>query len=311
MGALERIISAGIRRTGTASAIRLLVARRRVSILMYHDPDPETFAEHLDYIAPRYNGVTLSAVVDAIRDGTWHALPDYPLVITFDDGWKGNTKIAELCRRAGFPITIFLCSAIVATNRHFWWTEHPDPESLKSAPTQRRLRVLADGGFEPDREYVDRQALSHPELEAIADIAELGAHTRFHPLLSVCDESVAWEEISMSRSEVETLVGRPCRHFAYPSGDYTEREAAMAARAGFSSARTIDVGWTGPASDPYRLRCLSPPDDAGRDRLAADLSGAGFIWRWHVTGRWDGRHPAVVPSHAIEPTVEPDPLSVP
>ena len=269
---------AGFRRSGAGPAIRRIVSKRRVSILLYHDPNPEIIAKHLAYLSPRYSGVALTQVIDAMRNDEWSTLPDYPLVITFDDGWKGNLECVKLCRRSGFPVTIFACSAIVDTHRHYWWTETEQPEELKPLPTASRLAILKANGFYPEREYPDRQALSHRDLESVADTVEVGAHTRLHPILPSCSEAEAWDEICLSRSEIEALTGRPCRHFAYPNGDYTAREATMVERAGFLSARTIRFGWNTPTTDPYQLRHLGTPDDATVDRLAADLAGAMLLY---------------------------------
>ena len=290
---LEQITNSFVRRTGLASAVQRIIARRRLSILLYHDPRPETLARHLDYLKQRYSGVELSRAVDAMRHNAWDTLPDYPLAITFDDGWKGNVAAVDVCREYGFPVTIYACSQIVGTHRHFWWTNAD--ESLKQLSSSQRRGVLAELGVDERREYMERLALSADEIRLMSDIAEFGAHTRFHPILTVCTDDEAWNEISVSREEMEALTNRPCTHFAYPNGDYTEREVNMLRHAGFLSARTTDIGWNTSSTDPYRLRCLGTLDHATLDRLAADLAGAGFLWRWRETGRWDGRHRVITP----------------
>ncbi len=235
-------------------------------------------ARHLAYLRPRYNGISLTQMIAAMQNDEWSALPDYPLVITFDDGWKANLESFRLCHRSGFPVTLFACSAIVGTHRHFWWTATAHPESLKSLPPSERLAILNAKGYEPEREYPDEQVLSRDDLGAMPDNVEVGAHTRFHPILPVCSDAEAWEEIHRSRLEIESLTGRPCHHFAYPNGDYTAREVSMVQRAGFMSARTIRVGWNTRATDPYQLRQLGTADHASVDRLAVDLAGAGLIY---------------------------------
>jgi peptidoglycan/xylan/chitin deacetylase (PgdA/CDA1 family) len=221
-------------------------------------------------------------------------------VLTFDDGWKGNADAIDVCRRYGFPVTIFLCSEIVGTGRHYWWTATSDPQSLKALRTAQRLAILQDLGFSSTDEHDDRQALTHAEIDSMLDIVEFGSHTRFHPILTTCPTDDAWNEIDTSRTEVEALTNQPCRHFSYPNGDYTRREVEMVKRAGYSSARTLDVGWNTASTDPYRLRFLGTTDDASVARLAADLSGAGFLWRFRETGRWNGLHKTVVPSEPVE-----------
>ncbi len=287
-------------RSGAAAAIRHIVAKRRVSVLMYHDPSPDTMAAHLKYLHPRYHGVSLSQVVDAMGQNTWDDLPDFPLVLTFDDGWKGNVETVDLCRRYGFPVTIYACSEIVGTRRHYSWTTTNDFESLKSLPTVQRLAILRSRGFAAGDEHDDRQAIDRDELHSMLDVVEFGSHTRFHPILTACTTEEAWAEIHTSRTEIEALTNQPCRHFAYPNGDYTRREVEMVKRAGYSSARTLDVGWNAPSTDPYRLRFLGTADDASVARLAADLSGAGFLWTFRETGQWNGLHKTIIPSGLIQ-----------
>ena len=104
-----------------------------------------------------------------------------------------------------------------------------------------------------------------------------GSHTRFHPTLPTCDEDSLRRELELSKSETAELTGSDCLHFAYPNGDYTEREVEAVRRAGYRSARTIEVGWTDLDSDPFRLKITGISDDAPLDMVVAQLSG---ITRW-------------------------------
>ena len=123
--------------------VRRTIARRRVSILVYHDPDPAVFARHLDYLARRYNFVRLGDVISAQREDRWDALPDRPLVMTFDDAWRGNHALAQLCRRYACPITIYACSQIIDTARHYWWTETADGQALRRSRSRADSRRFA------------------------------------------------------------------------------------------------------------------------------------------------------------------------
>ena len=301
----RRILELAITHSGAGAVIRRFVPKRRVSILVYHDPAPEVLEVHLAYVTRRYHVVSLSSVVDAHRESRWDSVPNYPLVVTFDDGWRGNTDLVEICRRFRCPITIYVCSQVVGTSRHYWWTEANGDEqrlkTLKTLPAPQRLAALRATGFEQQRDYPDRQCFTWAETVAMADIAELGSHTRFHPILTTCSDSDAETEIILSKSEIEQATGRSCEHFAFPNGDYTDRERAIVAQAGYRSARTIDVGWNTATTDPLQLRTLGVvPDDASLRRLKADLAGAGFAWRWLETHKLDGRHPTVMPSDPVE-----------
>jgi peptidoglycan/xylan/chitin deacetylase (PgdA/CDA1 family) len=266
-----------VRGSGLPSAVRA-VTRRRVTIAFYHDPSPERFEAHVRYLDAHYRFTTLDAVVDALRDGDWSGIPERALVFTFDDGHRGNHRLLPVFRRYRIRPTIYLCSQIVGTQRGYWVNE-PMPggriQALKRVPDEERLRVLREAtGYEPLAPRPGpRQALSRDEILEMASDVDFGSHTRTHPILTQCSDERALEEIEGSRHDLEALLGRPCRHFCPPNGDWGEREVELARKAGYDSSRTTDVGWVGPGSDPYRLRVAALSDDVTVDVLAAQLSG--------------------------------------
>jgi peptidoglycan/xylan/chitin deacetylase (PgdA/CDA1 family) len=190
--------------------------------------------------------------------------------------------------------TIYACSQIVDTDRHFWFMDVDDPEALKALPNRERLTLLEEGhAFSQTREYPTRQAMTAEEIADMKDVVEFASHTRFHPVLTMCDDDECRDEIARSKQELEALLGMPCPHFSYPNGDYGAREIAYASDAGYRSARSTDIGWNDVNTDPYRLRILGTSDTASVNRLAADLSGiAGWIARARQ-GAFSGRHRGV------------------
>src|SRR3954447_8671105 len=200
------ILDAGLRWSGLSWLVRNTLARRRVSILVYHDPRPEVMERHLRWLSRRYSFVSLDDVEEALR-GDWSTLPDRPLAITFDDGWAGNYALHELFRRYGVTPTIFLCSQIVGSPRHLWSTKSVDAEPLKRLDTQTRLEILREHAlFELEREYEgDRQTLSFEEVAEMRDAVRFGSHTRFHPILTTAAPEESREEVIASRREVGEL----------------------------------------------------------------------------------------------------------
>jgi peptidoglycan/xylan/chitin deacetylase (PgdA/CDA1 family) len=292
---VRNLLAWAIRLSGLGALIRNTWARRRISIVLYHDPDPTTFEAHLEYLASRYSLIPLSEAVEALRAGRLGDLPPKPLVLTIDDGYARNATLTEACTRHGARPALFLVSQVVATSRRFWFSAVPDEEAeaLKGLPTAERVARLAETGFAPDREYGEgpRQALSAEELSAMRGTFDLEAHTRFHPILTRCAEDEAREEVAGSREELARFRGSPAEHFAYPNGAYSERDARLAREAGFASARTVDIGWNGPGADPYLLRILSIADDFTPTMLGADLAGLKRFSRFvRRDGTLDGRY---------------------
>lgn len=295
--AISSTIAALVRWSGIGVLVRHTIARRRVSILIYHDPTPEAFEQHLEYLSRRYNFVSLGQVVDAMGNGAWADLPDRALVLTFDDGHVGNAKLVDLFARYGVKPTIYVCSQIADTNRHFWFMDVDEPSKLMKLSNDERLAALEEAGFQPTKDHEDRQALNAAEIERMRDVVDFAAHTQFHPILPACSDEEAALEIESSRTEIEQLSGQPCLDFSYPNGDYGDREVELARQAGYRSARTVDLGWNSARTDPFLLKALGTSDTASINRLAGDLSGvSGWVARLKV-GSLTGRHrQAVRPS---------------
>lgn len=250
----------------------------------------------MKYLARRYRIVPLAQLVDAIRRRDWSAMPSKSLVVTFDDGHRGNYDLLPIFRKYAVRPTIYLVSRVVATHRHFWFRDLTLAETgrLKRKPNHRRLALLDEEyGFNQTREYPaeERQALSAAEIKEMAPWVDFQAHTCFHPILPGCtDEECRWE-VETCRRDLEQLLGHSVEHFSYPNGDHGEREIALAREAGFQSARTVDVGWNDLRTDPFRLRITGVTDDASINMLAAQLTGLTMYVSYRKRGGKGGRCP--------------------
>jgi peptidoglycan/xylan/chitin deacetylase (PgdA/CDA1 family) len=265
-----------VRYTGLPMITRVTIARRRVGIIVYHDPPPERLENHLDYLVRRYEMLTLDELVEAITTRRWGQRARPGIVITFDDGHRGNTALTPIFERYRLRPVVYLATQSVATGR-FWFLEPGiDPEPLKLLPTAGRLaRIEAEG----TGSATDRQALDPDEVQGLTEHVDFGSHTVTHPILPLCDDDEAAAEIRNSRRDVERLTGRPCAHFSYPNGDYGARDVLLVRGSGYTSARTADIGWVGPTTDPFRLPIVSLADHASVNMLAAHLAGALAIKR--------------------------------
>src|SRR5262249_32334232 len=101
--------------------IRELIQRRRVTIITYHDPSPDVFDAHLCVLRSLYSIIALEAYIDATERGAVSALPPKALIITLDDGHRGNHALKRVIEKHQVPVTIFLCSGLVGTRRRFWF----------------------------------------------------------------------------------------------------------------------------------------------------------------------------------------------
>ncbi|MGA9913251.1 polysaccharide deacetylase family protein [Paraburkholderia sp.] len=282
---LREIFALVIVATGTARAMRALLWRDRVAILTYHDPAPETLDQHLTYLRRVCDVVQLDELA---QPGTGHPRA----VITLDDGHAGNAKLLPVFIKHNVRPTIFLCSGIVGRARRHWWL-HPAArtvgiDALKMLGNAQRLATLEKYGYQPNEDD-EATGLSVDQLKAMHPFVDFQSHTRFHPILTRCEDDACEDEIFNSKREIEMMLGTQCEHFAYPNGNYGDREVRLLETAGYKTGRTCDVGWNDARSDRFRLRSIVIADDASTRWFAAQLTGIPLFIRYLRGGAWSGR----------------------
>jgi peptidoglycan/xylan/chitin deacetylase (PgdA/CDA1 family) len=122
----------------------------------------------------------------------------------------------------------------------------------------------------------DGWPMSPAELRQISEdgLIEIGGHTRTHALLSALSLTEQQHEIVGGKAELEAMLERPVRGFAYPFGspvtDFNASSVNLAREAGFSAAFVFSPSLVDDTCDPLlygRFRV----DDYGGDELARRL----------------------------------------
>ena len=287
---MKKLLYKILRYSGLVFLFRELIQRNKVTFLLYHDISRETAEKTFPWLAKRYNIIGLNDFINACKTRNGQALPKKALVITFDDGHAGNYKLLPIVQRLNLPVTIFLCAGIINTKRHYWFTyTHPDvsKSKLKRVSNQERLKILRSIGFSPDREFQTAQAMTKEQILEIKNAIDLQAHTMSHPCLPRCTGEEAQEEIFTSKQILEKEYGLNINSIAYPNGDYSDRDIALAKEAGYECGVTVDFGYNTLDTDLFRLKRLSVNDSSNFDELAVKASG---VWQFFKTrnGRKQG-----------------------
>jgi peptidoglycan/xylan/chitin deacetylase (PgdA/CDA1 family) len=273
---------------GIDRAVRAFLWRDRVAVLLYHDPKPEVLDQHVSYLRTICDLVPLSEV-RAPGCGRPRA------AITIDDGNIGNARLLPVFIKHKLRPTIFLCSRFVGRPTRHWWL-YPGAtlagiERLKRLTNEERLRELAKHGYVQSRED-GPTGLTVEHLKAMQPFVDFQAHTKFHPILTRCNDDDCEAEIASCKSELEIMLGSKCEHFAYPNGNYGDREIECVKAAGYKTARTCDLGWNDTHSDPYRLKAIVVDDDASELWFVAQLTGIPVFLRYlRHGGSLSGRSP--------------------
>ncbi|HKC47840.1 MAG TPA: polysaccharide deacetylase family protein [Gemmatimonadales bacterium] len=227
----------------------------------------ELFRQQIEYLRGHYDIVPLEEAATG-RPGT--------IALTFDDGYRGVYQQAfPVLVAYALPATVFLVTDRIGSGQGLWWDDLVDRlRALRRLPATDREPALAGLpapwpellAAAPEGEVVDRYKqvdaplrarldacfgaapvplachrepvfLSAPEIRVMASAGiAFGAHTCSHPLLPWLDDAALRAELEQSKERVEFLGGQgPC-WFAYPDGNFGERERDAVRAAGFSGA---------------------------------------------------------------------------
>ena len=286
---MKKILCLLIRITMIPTLIRELVQSRRVTILTYHDINPQQAGKHFNALKSRYNIISLRDYVQARRVGALKGLPRKSLIITIDDGHKGNYHLYDLIKSSGVPVTVFLASSIVGTRRHFWFKYaegKTDLKTLERVPDEDRLNRLKELGYTDETEFQNRVALSSAEINEMKALVDFQSHSATHPILPECDDSKAAYEIKHSKIDLETRYGLDIYALCYPNGDYSLRDIELLKEAGYECGLTIDNGFNSASTDMFRLKRICASDIADVNQLLVTVCGI-----WQILHNW-AKHPS-------------------
>jgi peptidoglycan/xylan/chitin deacetylase (PgdA/CDA1 family) len=197
------------------------------------------------------------------------------VAFTFDDGYRGvHTDLLPILRRAKAPATMFIPTAFLgkrfayealklalqksplqsllfdgrrlalgdAGQRKDAWHTLVAALKLESAHVRdERIDAIIDELQVPAADIRAADILSESELKVMAEQLEIGSHTVTHPNLSRLGREEARREMADSKTQIETITGKPCRLFAYPIGrseDYTRETVELLGGVGFAKAFT-------------------------------------------------------------------------
>jgi len=276
---LQELIALVLRVTMIPIIVREVFQRNRVTIILYHRIPAQLFEKHLQYLSKRYSIISLEEFIKAKNQNNMKKLPTKPIIITFDDGAKSNHMLQEVLQKYNVPVTLFVCSDILGTNHHFWFSYLDKLKmDLTTVTDTKRLKLLSQVGFDEKKDYDTTEALSEAEIADLLNVgASIQSHTLTHPILPMCDDLKAENEITKSKIDLEKKFGIKVDYFSYPNGDYLPRDIEICKRAGYLAAVTLDLGFNDIDTDVYKLRRISIYDNASVNQLIVRTTG---IWNF-------------------------------
>lgn len=205
-----------------------------VPILYYHyieiNPDPvgdpgrnellitpENFEDQLLSLKDHgYTTINLDDLVRGINDPS--TLPDKPIILTVDDGYRDfYTNAFPIIKKVGLKLTLF---------------------------------ALARS------DQMGSNYLSNSQLKEISQspLVTIACHTLDHTDLKNRDENFQRDQIFGCKSQMESIIGKPVRHFAYPYGDFDETTLRLVQEAGYETASSTIGGSYQGVDNIFQLR---------------------------------------------------------
>ena len=180
---------------------------------------PEVFDAQMQYLGTAgYTIINFKDVEDYFQNGT--PLPAHPIILSFDDGWSDQFEYAfPILQKYHYAATFFVFTNSIGRPGFLSWDN---------------LQALLASGM-----TIGSHSVSHPYLTRITDPEKLS------------------NEISGSKSILESKLGITVNEFAYPFGLYDPAIAAMVQKAGYRSARGDYLSGQQSADRIYELSALN------------------------------------------------------
>ena len=210
--------------------------RNQLRVVAYHEiGDARAFERQLQHLSAHYTPVSSTQVLRWLHESA--PLPPHPVWVTFDDGVEDVVRVGlPLLQQYSVPATLFVCPALIDTDRLHWWqaVERAGSAGLLATSTGDVSRTMK-AATDPDR----RSAVAELELR-LADTSsgaagqqlttenlrawlaagnDLGNHSFDHPRLDRCSADEQTMQVQATHDWLTGFLGRPPDVFAWPNGD--------------------------------------------------------------------------------------------
>ena len=196
----------------------------KVLVLNYHKIDdvhhslsvaPDDFDRQMKYLYDHgYHSISPDELYGAISGQG--GLPENPVLITFDDGYRDNyTNAYPILRKYNFKATIFVVTSFLSKMSHYL--------------TWDQAREMEQHGISIQSHTVDHKSMT-----------------------DLTDDQLRAELID-SKKKAEEELGHEVGYMAYPTGTYNLHIAEMVKEAGYKAAFTIKYGNVDEASNIYAI----------------------------------------------------------
>jgi len=229
----------------------------KVPIILYHNIttdenlhnkpllniSPENFKIHMQTLKNEgWNTITFNDYYNHVTNNT--ALPDKPIIVTFDDGYLSNYTYAyPIFKELGMKATIFTVAGRVGegvsgevTYPHFTWAQAKEMEASK---------VIT----------IESHSLMHINFLETSDIDKIQV------------------ELRRSKFLIEKNLNKECAVFAFPFGGKTDLARDLGKEAGYKMICLVgDIGANSAGEDLHRLKRITIRGDESPEEMLETIT---------------------------------------
>ncbi|MBD3245977.1 MAG: polysaccharide deacetylase family protein [Candidatus Omnitrophica bacterium] len=220
----------------------------------------ETFRRQMEFLRRHYCVISMDTFTRFL-DGAG-PLPQYSVLVTFDDGYKDNFTCAyPVFTELDLPVTLFVTTGFIDGRIVPEWDREVNGQRPEMLSWEEIRRMESNG-------------------------VTIGAHTVTHPEFGTTDPSREEErltEIPASKLRLEGVLGQPVEVFAYPKGSMSTAALNAVKQAGFKTAFVVrrrgaghDRRYCWPRIPVNEGRTRGPRGETDMRMFACALAG---IWK--------------------------------
>lgn len=228
----------------------------RKLILLYHSIGDSvwsiTKSKFSDQISWLYDYCRVRTLDDLI-----HCKPekDIQVALTFDDGYANLHRCAaSILQKRNMNATVYINTGWIGENKNL------------------RKKSVKELGHYPEESFLIWSEIQ----ELISAGWQVGSHGVNHLNLTRCNDQLMFQEVAISKYDIEMHLNMPCIHFAYTWGKYSNRLKSILKKANYQYAMSAYHGTVTTRSDTYAF----PRMNISKDYTLEDFKNI-------IKGRWD------------------------
>tara|TARA_B100000795_G_scaffold178503_1_gene134994 strand:+ start:31125 stop:32114 length:990 start_codon:yes stop_codon:yes gene_type:complete len=226
-----------------------------------------------------YNFITLDRLHEILQN---QEKVNKQVLLTFDDGYKDNYDLAyPILKKYNIPFAVFLTTSFPEKEAVLWWyiiedlimnneaillsddTKYNCKTYKQKVDTfmsiRKKIMLISPDSFLKDLESLlsdykidwiskcNELVMTWSQIQELSKdrLVTIASHTRNHYPLNRLNESMVLSEIKDANTLIESKIGEPVNHFAYPFGtrlEINQREIEIVKSINFKTAVTTRNG---------------------------------------------------------------------